>query len=114
MANQVISVSNARIIHKNGTEANWNKVNDFIPQKGEIIIYNPDDLHPTPRFKIGNGVSLPRYLPFFQEGITQEDLEKLEITADKLKHSLIFGAYGEYVFDGSRDITVPVYGGQYN
>ena len=34
MTNQIISANNARIINKNGTEANWNKVNDFIPQKG--------------------------------------------------------------------------------
>jgi len=55
MANQIISVNNARIIIKNGTEANWNKVTDFIPKKGEMIIYNPDDKHSTPRFKVGNG-----------------------------------------------------------
>ena len=114
MANQVITINNARIIPKNGTEANWNKVNDFIPKKGEIIVYNPDDKYPTPRFKIGNGISLPRNLPFFQNGITQDDLENLEITAEKLKHSLIFGADGEFVFDGSKDVIVPVYTGQYN
>lgn len=28
-----------------------------------------------------------------------------------LSHKLTFGANGEYVFDGSEDVTVPVYGG---
>lgn len=28
-----------------------------------------------------------------------------------LQHSLTFGANGEFVFDGSQDVTVPVYTG---
>lgn len=112
MANQVVSVNNARIILKNGIEANWNKVTDFIPKKGEIIIYNPDNEHSTPRFKVGNGQQLPKDLPFVPIGVSQEDLEN--ITAAKLKHSLTFGANEEYKFDGSQDITVPTYTGTYS
>ena len=112
MANNVITVNNARIILKNGTEANWNKVTDFIPKKGEMIIYNPDDKHSTPRFKVGNGQQLPKDLPFVKTSVSQEDLEN--ITAAKLKHSLTFGANGAYRFDGSEDVIVPAYTGEYN
>ena len=112
MANNVITVNNARIILKNGIEANWNKVTDFIPKKGEVIIYNPDNEHSTPRFKVGNGQQLPKDLPFVKTGVSQEDLEN--ITAAKLKHSLTFGADEAYHFDGSKDVNVPVYTGSYN
>jgi len=33
-------------------------------------------------------------------------------TAEKVAHKLTFGAGGAYVFDGSEDVTVPVYTGQ--
>ena len=112
MANQVVSVNNARIILKNGTEANWNKVIDFIPKKGEVIIYNPDNEHSTPRFKVGNGQQLPKDLPFVSTGVSQEDLEN--ITAAKLKHSLTFGADHAYEFDGSKDVNIPAYNGSYS
>lgn len=29
-------------------------------------------------------------------------------------HKLIFGAHGEFVYDGTQDVTVPVYDGEYN
>lgn len=32
-------------------------------------------------------------------------------TAQKVAHKLTFGAGGEYVFDGSEDVTVPIYTG---
>lgn len=46
----------SRIIQKHDTEANWNKAVDFIPFAGELIVYDPDDNHPYPRFKFGDGV----------------------------------------------------------
>lgn len=40
------------------------------------------------------------------------DLDNLTVgTADKLSHTLTFGADGFYQFDGSADVTVPVYTG---
>ena len=61
---------NTRIQLKNDTEANWmssvhiadggTKPNDegtnFIPRKGEVIIYTADDTHPFPRLKVGDEV----------------------------------------------------------
>ena len=34
--------------------------------------------------------------------------------AARVAHSLTFGVNGEYVFDGSADVTVPVYDGEYS
>ena len=33
--------------------------------------------------------------------------------AEKVSHTLTFGAGGTYVYDGSQDVTVPVYTGNY-
>ena len=49
---------NARIITKHDTQANWDKAINFIPKKGEIIIYEQDNLSfasSVPRIKIGDG-----------------------------------------------------------
>ena len=53
----------ARIIHKHDTEVNWNKAEGFIPNKGEIIVYDIDETHSYERFKIGDGVTLVNNLP---------------------------------------------------
>ena len=55
---------NTRVFLKHETEENWNKAENFIPQKGEVIIYDPDSNNSIPRFKIGNGIDIPKNLPF--------------------------------------------------
>ena len=102
-----------RIILKNGTESDWNKVATFIPYVGEMIVYNPDQLHPFTRVKVGDGVHLPRDLPFIDAGsVGGVNLDNVE--AARLKHTLTFGAGEVYRFDGSADVTVPVYTGAYD
>ena len=49
MANKTFQ---GRIVQKHDTEANWGKATNFIPLKGEIIVY--DDLN---KIKIGDGVT---------------------------------------------------------
>lgn len=61
MANKNI---NTRIIHKHDTETNWNKATNFIPMKGEIIVYDIDDTYNYERFKIGDGSTNVISLPF--------------------------------------------------
>ncbi len=53
-----------RIQLKYDTEANWNKAINFVPLKGEVIIYSADDSHPFCRLKIGDGINKVRDLPF--------------------------------------------------
>lgn len=56
-----------RISQKIDTEANWLKAINFIPNKGEIIIYEKDTSYSYDRIKIGDGVSNVNDLPFFNE-----------------------------------------------
>lgn len=53
-----------RIQHKNDIEANWKLATNFTPLKGEIIIYNADEITPYERLKIGDGKSNVNDLPF--------------------------------------------------
>lgn len=95
------------IVPKKGLEADWDRLENFIPLNGEPITYLPDDLHPYPRMKIGDGVHLPRDLPFLAGNM--DDIE-----AARVKGKLTFGNGGVYQYDGSEDVTVPVYTGDYN
>lgn len=65
---------NTRILLKNDTEANWIIHSNFVPQKGEMVIYNPDSNFSAPRIKIGDGVTTIGDLPFLANIITEEDL----------------------------------------
>jgi hypothetical protein len=64
---KVMAESNfqVRIVHKHDTEANWLLATNFIPKTGELIIYDIDASHSSPRFKIGDGTSTVTSLPFF-------------------------------------------------
>lgn len=53
----------SRVINKHDTAANWAKAN-FIPQQGEIIVYDKDSTYNYERFKIGDGVTNVNALPF--------------------------------------------------
>lgn len=55
---------NTRLCPKGDTEANWNKATGFVPLDKEIIIYKPDEMHSTARFKVGDGVTVVQDLPF--------------------------------------------------
>ena len=102
-----------RIRLKCDIEANWNKTKNFIPLKGEAIIYLADINHTYPRVKIGDGITDVKNLPFIDAGsINGVDINNIE--AAKVKHKLTFGANGAFQFDGSEDVTVPVYTGEHN
>lgn len=61
-----------RIQSKHETEANWNKATNFIPLKGEIIIYDPDTNYDYPRIKVGDGKTNVISLKFVTEGVTKQ------------------------------------------
>lgn len=44
-----------RVQHKRDVEANWLKAKNFVPLDGELIVYEVDENHNTPRFKVGDG-----------------------------------------------------------
>lgn len=91
----------SRVQLKSDTEAHWLQNSSFVPFAGETIIYTADATHPFPRMKVGDGSTTVGNLPFINAG-----------SSEKVNHTLTFGN-GAYSFDGSADVTVPVYSGDY-
>lgn len=58
------STLHARIINIHDVEYNWNRAATFIPRAGEIVVYDVDQEHTYPRFKIGDGKTSVVDLPF--------------------------------------------------
>ena len=73
MANKEIKT---RIQNKNDTSENWAKTVNFVPLKGEIIIYND-----TLQFKIGDGTSLLSQLEFVDKEFTAEEISNLYMSS---------------------------------
>lgn len=74
-----------RIIHTHDTEDNWNnKTTEFIPEPGELIVYDVDDNNSYERFKIGDGLTNVKELPFTTETIVKSlfNIENNVIFAD--------------------------------
>ena len=79
-----------RVVLKHDTEANWetagNATNPFIPQKGEVIIYDPDGTHTYSRQKVGDGIKNVNELPFLGATVGMADsfksLSKIQYTAE--------------------------------
>ena len=79
-----------RVVLKHDTEANWktagNAANPFIPKKGEVIIYDPDNAHTYSRQKVGDGIKNINELPFLGATVgtadSSESLSKIQYTAE--------------------------------
>jgi hypothetical protein len=88
-----------RIVHKHDTEENWIKAKNFIPLKGELIIYDVDENNTYERMKIGDGVfnadtglmegTNVNDLPFVDGGIGAETPEGGEIFNDYKNNAAI-------------------------
>lgn len=88
---------------KYGTTTEWGTQTTYIPAAGEVIIYSDA----TTRLINGNIVSVPS----IKIGDGTHTLENLGfISAGSTNHTLTFGN-GTYVYNGSADVTVPVYTG---
>lgn len=65
----------ARICQLHKTEAEWNKLPDFVPLCGELIVFDPDRQHRYTRVKIGDGVTKLQKLSFLIDPAIDEFLE---------------------------------------
>ena len=76
---------NTRIQHKHDIEANWNKALNFIPKKGELIVYDPDENYNYSRVKIGDGIRKVNDLPFVdvQSDWNQSDSTQIDFIKNK-------------------------------
>ena len=106
------TTKNVRFFLKHATEEEWNTQVDFVPGKGEAVFYSVDETHTAPRLKVGDGVTLLKDLPFVATG-SIPGFDPDNIIAKKVEHKLTFGNGETYQYDGSADVTVPVYTGDY-
>lgn len=63
------------LLHK--TEAEWNKLSSFIPEEGELVLYDPDENYDYVRVKVGDGVHELSTLGFFVEAAAEAVFNKL-------------------------------------
>ena len=79
-------IMKTRVVQKHDTEENWNKATNFIPKKGEVIIYDPDSIHLYSRQKVGDGTKNINELPFLGATVetadSSESLSKIQYTAE--------------------------------
>lgn len=77
---------NTRIQNKIDTTANWEKATNFVPKKGEIIVYSDGGGTGVPKMKVGDGATKVGSLKFADEG------QYLPLTGGKLTGPLSRGA----------------------
>ena len=88
-----------------GTDLLWRKILKLINKKQDRIVAKDDSILIS-NDKISVNISESE-----NNLLTLIPGEGLYAQAPSKMHKLIFGAGGEYVYDGSEDITVPVYDG---
>ena len=96
----------------NGLEMFWDRIRRRYDKKLDAVVAKDDSVKVTDNNRIQVKISRA-------EGnalqLKTEDGEKgLFVPAPAKQHKLTFGADQEYVYDGSEDVTVPVYKGDYN
>lgn len=57
---------NTRITQKIDTTANWAKATNFVPKKGELIVYSDGGGTGVPKFKVGDGTTIVGTLKFVE------------------------------------------------
>lgn len=66
----------ARISQLHRTESEWNLLTNFVPMKGEVIVFDPDEQCPYARLKVGDGTTKLQELPFFIESAINNIVSK--------------------------------------
>ena len=103
MANE--KVIKTRIQMKSDTQANWDKQNNFIPLRGEIIIYSADASHSYSRLKVGDGLTTVKVLPFIDAGtINGEILADVIVTGTDRYAFPAIGQENKLYVDLSRNV----------
>ena len=74
----------SRVINKHDIEANWNKAINFIPKKGEFILYDIDENFNYERIKVGDGITPVINLPFYLASEIDSIQEKLRVLDEML------------------------------
>lgn len=93
-----------KYLSDSGVELLWRKINKLLRRKLEEVEPLNDSIEISDKNKIAVNISA-----------SETNLLKLKpgegLYVPNKMHKLTFGAGGEFVYDGSEDITVPVYDG---
>lgn len=90
----------ARIQNKIDLTANWAKATNFVPKKGEIIVYSDGGGTGIPKMKVGDGSTKVGSLKFIESDGKLSTGRKISLG------TAVDSTATE--FDGSKDITIPV------
>lgn len=71
----------ARVSQLHMTEAEWQKWSQWIPESGELVVYDPDDQHPHARIKVGDGIRKLCELDFFIDSAINEILKQIRFSS---------------------------------
>lgn len=67
----------ARVSQLHRTEAEWLSLAKWVPEAGELVVYDPDAVYPYARVKIGDGQRSLSELDFFVNSTVDTILQKL-------------------------------------
>ena len=94
-----------KFLDYSGVETLWKKIRKLLDRKLESVTNRNDSIEVTSGREIAVKVSSA-------EGNLLKVNQGLYVAAPVL-HKLTFGSDKQYVYDGTEDITVPVYNGEY-
>ena len=66
----------ARISNLHKTEIEWLKLDSWVPEAGELIVYDPDENYTYSRLKVGDGINTLQDLSFFVDKATLALIQK--------------------------------------
>ena len=96
-----------KYLNDSGVELLWRKINKLLSRKIESVESANDSISITNKNKISVNISSA------EDNLLQLVPGKGLYVPTRM-HKLTFGAREEFVYDGSKDITVPVYNGEYH
>jgi hypothetical protein len=67
----------ARISQLHKTEAEWQKFSSWIPEPGELVVYDPDGSYAHARVKVGDGKRTLSELDFFITSTIEDVLKQI-------------------------------------
>ena len=66
----------ARISQLHNIESEWLKLSTWVPEAGELIVYDPDEHYDYARIKVGDGKKYLNELPFIIESAAKALIQK--------------------------------------
>ena len=68
----------ARISQLHKTEQEWHAMLPWVPEPGELVVYDPDENHTYARIKVGDGIRTLQELDFFIDSAIVELLNQIK------------------------------------